>query len=212
MKYNIVHGICLLFAITQAVGAVHFYAKSGETKCFYEHLSRGNLLIGDLDLYVEKDGLFEEDPESSLTITVDETFDNDHRVLNQKNSHTGDVTFTALETGEHRFCFTPFYSKKSATLRVFIELEIGNVEALDSKKKEDMNSLKGRVGQLTQRLSSIRKEQDAIREKEAEFRNQSESANSKIMTWSVFQLLILLGTCAFQLRYLKNFFVKQKVV
>ena len=75
-----------------------------------------------------------------------------------------------------------------------------------------MNSLKGRVGQLTQRLTSIRKEQDAIREKEAEFRNQSESANSKIMTWSVFQPLILLGTCAFQLRYLKNFFVKQKVV
>ncbi|CAI4039486.1 hypothetical protein SMKI_08G1530 [Saccharomyces mikatae IFO 1815] len=212
MKHILAYGICMFVALLQGVEGVHFYAKSGETKCFYERLSKGDLLIGDLDLFVENNGLFEEDTGASLTISVDETFDNDHRVLNQKNSHTGDFTFTALESGEHRFCFTPSHSKKSALLRVFIQLEIGNVEALDSKKKEDMNSLKGRVVQLTQRLSSIRKEQDAIREKEAEFRNQSESANSKIMTWSIFQFLILVGTCVFQLRYLKNFFVKQKVV
>lgn len=109
-------------------------------------------------------------------------------------------------------CFTPSYNKKSTPVRVFIELEIGNVEALDSRRKDDMNSLKGRVFQLTQRLSSIRKEQDNIREKEAEFRNQSESANSKIMTWSVLQFFMLVAACVFQLRYLKNFFVKQKVV
>ncbi|EJS43464.1 erp5p [Saccharomyces arboricola H-6] len=212
MKHVLAYGMCIFFAFIHGVEGVHYYSKSGETKCFYENLSRGNLLIGDLDLYVEKNGMFEEDSEATLTITVDETFDNDHRVLNQKNSHTGDFTFTALDTGEHRVCLTPSYSKKSTPLRIFIELEIGNVEALDSKRKDDVNSLKRRVVQLTQRLSSIRKEQDTIREKEAEFRNQSESANSKIMTWSVFQFLILVGTCAFQLRYLKNFFVKQKIV
>ncbi|CAI1728331.1 hypothetical protein SEUBUCD646_0O02770 [Saccharomyces eubayanus] len=212
MKHILVFGIYLIFALVQRVEGVHFYARPGETKCFYEHLSKGNLLIGDLDIYVEKNGMFMEDPEASLAITVDETFDNDHRVLNQKNSHTGDFSFTALDTGEHRMCFTPSYNKKSTPVRVFIELEIGNVEALDSRRKDDMNSLKGRVFQLTQRLSSIRKEQDNIREKEAEFRNQSESANSKIMTWSVLQFFMLVAACVFQLRYLKNFFVKQKVV
>ncbi|CAI4063835.1 hypothetical protein SKDZ_08G1560 [Saccharomyces kudriavzevii ZP591] len=212
MKCVLVYGFCLLFALAEGVEGVHFYAKSGETKCFYEHLSKGNLLIGDLDLYAEKNGLFEEDSEASISITVDESFDNDHRVLNQKNSHTGDFTFTALDTGEHRVCFTPSYNKKSSPLRIFIELEIGNVEALDSRRRQDMNSLKGRVTQLTQRLSSIRKEQDTIRGKEAEFRNRSESANSKIMSWSALQFLVLVGTCIFQLRYLKNFFVKQKVV
>lgn len=95
MKHILVFGIYLIFALVQRVEGVHFYARPGETKCFYEHLSKGNLLIGDLDIYVEKNGMSMEDPEASLAITVDETFDNDHRVLNQK-THTQVISVSQL--------------------------------------------------------------------------------------------------------------------
>src|SRR5271169_2856878 len=36
---------------------------------------------------------------------VEETFDNDHRVISQKSGSTGRFTFTAAESGEHRLCF-----------------------------------------------------------------------------------------------------------
>lgn len=204
--------LCFLL-LTPLASCIHFYMKPGEVKCFYENLAKNNLLVGDFDAFVERDhGIYEEDPSLKLTITVDETFDNDHRVLNQKNSHTGDFTFTALETGEHRVCIKPTYSRNDAKLRIVMDMEIGHVHSLDTKRTSQVKSLKERIHQLTDRLESVRAEQKVIKEKEAVFRNQSEAANSKIVFWSAVQLIALIATCVLQLRYLKNFFVKQKVV
>lgn len=187
--------------------------KSGEVRCFYESLKTGELLIGDVDTTVEKSGSFVEDNALTISITVDETFDDDQRVMNQKSSHSGDFAFTALESGEHRVCFKPSYPVDTTSrIRMSIDFQIENVKVLDSKKKGSVEALKKRVGQLSNRLMTIRRQQDHIRENEAVFRNESETANSKIAFWSVVQILVLAAVCVFQLRYLKNFFVKQKVV
>ncbi|SMN18110.1 similar to Saccharomyces cerevisiae YHR110W ERP5 Protein with similarity to Emp24p and Erv25p, member of the p24 family involved in ER to Golgi transport [Maudiozyma saulgeensis] len=212
MKFQTLTLVFAVMALICPIQAMHIYLKPEETKCYYEHLTAKSLLIGDLDAFVEKNGVFVEDSGIRVKVTIDETFDNNERVLNQKNSNSGDFSFTALESGEHRICLTPSYSDASANIRVFVDFEIGHVHSLDSKRKDDVNSLKSRVQQLTQRLDVIKDIQGNIRENEAKFRNQSESANSKIMLWSVLQVIALGCTCAFQLNYLKNFFVKQKVV
>ncbi|CAR28686.1 hypothetical protein ZYGR_0U00440 [Zygosaccharomyces rouxii] len=191
---------------------LHFYLKSGQVKCFYENLSLGNLMIGDIDGYVEREDTFVEDPDLRLTVSVDESFDSNHRVMNQKNAHTGDFTFTALDTGEHRICIMPSYPQEDARLRIFMELDITNMRLLDTRRKDDERTAKQRVLQMVRRLEVIRLEQKDIRKKEALFRNQSESANSKILRWSCLQVLGLVIMCVLQLRYLKNFFVKQKVI
>ncbi|AQZ14925.1 ERP5 (YHR110W) [Zygosaccharomyces parabailii] len=205
------HCIMLMMAM-RVSNALHFYMNPGEVKCFYENLVVGNLVIGDIEGYVKRESMYVEDPELKMRISVDESFDNNHRVMNQKNGHSGDFTFTALDTGEHRICFMPSYPQKDAKLRVFMELDIVNVQSLDSRRKDDTRSLKQRVLQLVRRLEGIRIEQKVIREKEALFRNQSESANSRILLWSTLQILGLVAMCGFQIRYLKNFFVKQKVI
>lgn len=205
------HCIMLMMAM-RVSNALHFYMNPGEVKCFYENLVVGNLVIGDIEGYVKRESMYVEDPELKMRISVDESFDNNHRVMNQKNGHSGDFTFTALDTGEHRICFMPSYPEKDAKLRVFMELDIVNVQSLDSRRKDDTRSLKQRVLQLVRRLEGIRIEQKVIREKEALFRNQSESANSRILLWSTLQILGLVAMCGFQIRYLKNFFVKQKII
>ncbi|KAG0665747.1 putative member of the p24 [Monosporozyma unispora] len=203
-------GLLLNFRFIQCT---HIYMKSGELRCFYEGLKLGELLIGDIDTTVEKNGVFEEDPLLKVSITVDETFDDDQRVMNQQSSHSGDFAFTALESGEHRVCIKPLYTADTtARIRMSIGFEIENVKVLDSKQKDTVEALKTRVRQLISRLQTIRNQQDRIRENEAVFRDQSEAANSKISSWSVIQILVLIGVCWFQLNYLKNFFVKQKVI
>lgn len=202
----------MLMMAMRVSNALHFYMNPGEVKCFYENLVVGNLVIGDIEGYVKRESMYVEDSELKMTISVDESFDSNHRVMNQKNGHSGDFTFTALDTGEHRICFMPSYPQEDAKLRVFMELDIVNVQSLDSRRKDDTRSLKQRVLQLVRRLEGIRIEQKVIREKEALFRNQSESANSRILLWSTLQILGLVTMCGFQIRYLKNFFVKQKVV
>lgn len=198
--------------ILEASNALHFYMNPGEVKCFYENLIVGNLMIGDIEGYVKRENMYVEDSSLNLTISVDESFDSNHRVMNQRNSHSGDFTFTVLDTGEHRICIMPSYPQNDAKLRIFMELDITDMQFLDSRRKGDTRSLKQRVLQLVRRLEGIRLEQKIIKEKEALFRNQSESANSRILLWSSLQILGLIAMCVFQIHYLKNFFVKQKVL
>ncbi len=48
-------------------------------------------------------------------------------------------------------------------------------------------------------------------EREAEFRDQSESTNARVVRWTLLQLLILGLTCVWQLSHLRAFFIKQKL-
>lgn len=189
---------------------LHFYLKPGQTKCFYKRLSLGNIMIGDICGYVHKENIFMNDPDLGLSVSVDESFDSNQRVMHQKNANTSDFTFTALDTGEHRICIVPSYPQEDAELGIFMELDVTNMQLLDGKGKDDQRTLGQRILQLVHRLEAIRFEQMVIKKKEALFRDQSESANARILRWSCLQILGLMIICIIQLCYLKNFFIKQK--
>jgi p24 family protein alpha len=52
---------------------------------------------------------------------------------------------------------------------------------------------------------------DSNQEREAEFRDQSEATNSRVVRWTLIQLGVLGVTCAWQLSHLRAFFIKQKL-
>lgn len=189
---------------------LHFYLKPGQTKCFYKRLSLGNLMIGDIRGYVHKENVFVNDSDLGLSVSVDESFDSNQRVMHQNNANTSDFTFTALDTGEHRICIIPSYPQEDAELGIFMELEVTNIQLLDGKGKDEQRTLRQRILQLVRRLEAIHSEQIIIKKKEAFFRDQSELANARILRWSCLQILGLVIICIIQLCYLKNFFVKQK--
>lgn len=58
--------------------------------------------------------------------------------------------------------------------------------------------------QITQKLTPKQ-------EREAEFRDQSESTNSRVVRWMFIQVVVLGITCAWQLSHLRSFFIKQKL-
>lgn len=49
-------------------------------------------------------------------------------------------------------------------------------------------------------------------EREAEFRDQSESTNSRVVWWTIAQIVVLGVTCLWQMRHLKGFFEAKKLV
>ena len=213
MQSRLLFGFLSLVLFIGYVRGLHFYMKPDEVKCFYEGLREGTLLTGDIDGYIEQyDGQFIDDPRLIVGISVYEMFDNDERVLNQQNSHSGDFALTALESGEHKICIHPTYPKKDANIRIFMEFDITTSDSLDSRRKQDVKLLRERISQLMNRLQRIRAAQRSIREDEEVFRDQSESANRRILTWSVTQIIALVIVCGIQLRYLKSFFIKQKVL
>lgn len=130
----------------------------------------------------------------------------------QTSPAEGEFTFSALDTGEHRFCLTPVYKEKKASVRVLFDLVQLGPEVIDSQMKDTVSLLTNKVKEINNRLHEIKVEQQLVRERESSFRDQSESTNGKVMIWSVFQLGALGLTCFWQLTHLKTFFVKQKVL
>lgn len=228
MKYLVF--FCFALALAHPF---HYYASHGSRKCFYKDLTQGTVLVGryrieiwDLDTnsYITpRDKI-----DTGTLIDVEEVFDSDHRVVHQRGLASGQFTFGALASGEHRICITPksFYKKKWLDggggnpnafkdskfdeARVTLNFLITDGTALDGPRKV-YRSLEASVGVLNDKMVDIRREQQFIREKESQFRDLSERTNERVVRWLVIQLGALLIACIFQLIKLQTFFVKEKI-
>ncbi|KAG7286327.1 hypothetical protein NEMBOFW57_008636 [Staphylotrichum longicolle] len=203
--------------------ALYFFIDVTSPKCFFEELPKDTLVVGH---YTAEEGddhkhAWERHDGISIYISVDEIFDNDHRVVSQRGGSSGKFTFTAAEAGDHKICFTPSSSSGRSNwlstaspnggIRLSLDIAIGETSALDGGDKDKMQDLATRVRDLNARLNDIRREQVFQREREAEFRDQSESTNARVVRWILIQLTVLGVTCAWQLSHLRSFFIKQKL-
>ncbi|ODQ81582.1 hypothetical protein BABINDRAFT_58067 [Babjeviella inositovora NRRL Y-12698] len=209
--------LVVLLASIYVANALHFYLNTGESKCFFEDLPYGTFVVGKLNAEEVDPTTVEYSAPSYLKIavTVDETFDS-HRVVAQKITPNGEFTFTVLDDGEHKFCVTPVHDKghgKKAKTRIFFDMAFDSTHTITgSKGKTDHHWLTDRVNEMNTKLELIQMEQFSIRGKEAQFRNTSEAVNAKILRYTVLQVLVLMATAGWQLRHLRRFFQKQKVV
>jgi hypothetical protein len=118
-------------------------------------------------------------------------------------------------------------------IKFYLDLVIGETSRIESTDKGKIDDLTAKVRDLKGRLQDIRNEQvhqrvrlsnifwviqilgrwrlTLVQEREAEFRDQSESTNARVVRWTLIQLVILGVTCAWQLSHLRAFFIKQKL-
>lgn len=102
-------------------------------------------------------------------ITVEETFDNDHRVVAQRGSYKGRFTFSAADSGEHRLCFTPqnvassggwlSHGEPKGSIKFTLDMAIGETSKIESTDKGKIDEMVQKVRDLNGRLQDIRREQ-----------------------------------------------------
>lgn len=106
---------------------------------------------------------------------------------------------------------------------MYIDIVFGDVNVDQHVGKSDaINELANKIKELTNNVKTARLELGYQRSREEEFRDSSERVNSKVVKWTLFQiavlgwiiifLLILVGTCFWQMRHLKGFFVAKKLL
>ncbi|KAL2264967.1 hypothetical protein VTJ83DRAFT_7477 [Remersonia thermophila] len=212
-----------LLSLAGMARALYFYIDVSQPKCFFEDLPKDTLVVGryHAEEYNDQRGVWERHDGISIYISVDETFDNDHRVVSKRGGSQGKFTFTAAESGEHKLCFTPSsnsgrsgwlsVSSPNGGIRLTLDVVVGETSTLDGADKGKIQDLATRIKDLNARLNDIRREQVFQREREAEFRDQSESTNARVVRWILIQLVVLTVTCTWQLSHLRSFFIKQKL-
>ncbi|ELR07625.1 emp24p/erv25p- protein [Pseudogymnoascus destructans] len=204
------------------VQSLYFYIEGTNPKCFFERLPKDTLVVGqykaeefslDQNKYVNNDNL-------NIFISVEEVFDNDHRIVSSRGQSSGKITFTSANSGDHRICFTPSHStghsgwlgsQSLGGVKLMLDLAIGTTSEIETDDHGKITDLVQKVKDLNGRLMDIKREQLFQREREAEFRDQSEATNSRVVRWTLIQLAVLGITCAWQLSHLRSFFIKQKL-
>ncbi|PQE30473.1 emp24 gp25L p24 family GOLD protein [Rutstroemia sp. NJR-2017a WRK4] len=238
-----------LSALLAPVQSLYFYIDGTTPKCFFEELPKDTLVVGHYtaEEYDENRKQWSTHEGLNIYISVDELFDNDHRVVSQRGSSSGRFTFTAADSGDHKICFTPSSTSGSTGwlsalhpmggIKLTLDMAIGETSQIESDDKGKINDIVQKVKDLNGRLQDIRREQVFQRqddrgevkrerktarektktneihqqEREAEFRDQSESTNARVVRWTLIQLVVLGITCAWQLSHLRSFFIKQKL-
>ncbi|KIX05045.1 uncharacterized protein Z518_05917 [Rhinocladiella mackenziei CBS 650.93] len=157
--------------------ALYFYLDGTTPKCFYEDLPKDTLVVGTYkaEAYNSQTSSFHVTSDLAIQITVEETFDNDHRVVTQTStsSHTASkFTFSAADSGLHRLCFTPsgpaaisaggWFGGAGQTMggvKLTVDMAIGETSKIESEDKSKIDSIVGKVKELNGRLADIRREQ-----------------------------------------------------
>lgn len=106
-------------------------------------------------------------PDTGVFITVEETFDNNHRVVAQRGSNQGRFTFSAADSGQHRICVTPqnvpshgwMSSGIHGTVKFHLDMAIGETSKIESTDKDKVQTLTQKVQDLNSRLQDVRREQ-----------------------------------------------------
>lgn len=221
--------VCIMVCINKVIFAVAtlialpakaFYVETSDGKqhCYLRELIQGSVLKSTYSIELAEKGSsnwhFAHENEATVGIEVIEIFDNEHKVVNQRGSPKGEFTFVALESGEHRFCVKPKIESNSGHLnaRLNLNFEQGSEEMIDSKRTRVLQKLHEKVNTLNAKMHEIREEQSLMREREEHSRDVSESVNSRAMWWTIIQIIVLAGTCVWQMNHLSTFFVKQKVL
>lgn len=137
----------------------------------------------------------------------------DNLLVNTRGPTTGRFTFTSHDSGDHTIClslslFDPSWFSASSHIRMYLDIAVGKARADLDHDRSHVSDVASKVRELNIKLEDIRREQQYQRERESDFRDLSEVTNSRAVWYSVAQIVVLIATCAWQLRHLRvSFFL-----
>lgn len=117
----------------------------------------------------------------------------------------GKFTFTSHDAGDHSICLGTNYTGgwfSSRHIRMYLDINVGAAKHDVEQDRAHVGDVAQKLRDLNNRLEDIRREQQFQREREAQFRDLSESTNSRAAWYTVLQILVLFGTCVWQMRHL----------
>ncbi|EPT00736.1 hypothetical protein FOMPIDRAFT_1030349 [Fomitopsis schrenkii] len=209
--------LCSLLSLAAFTNALHFYLDTNERRCFIEELPTDTIVEGHYRAleWSEKAQAYVENPELGILVEVDE-LETSHNVVKTRGPPDGRFTFTSHEAGDHAICLSAAYPAGgswfgSTHVRLYLDIVVGATKADAEHDRSHVSELSAKLRDLNLKLEDIRREQQYQREREANFRDLSESTNSRAVWYSVAQIIVLVCTCAWQLRHLRRFFEDRKM-
>jgi hypothetical protein len=206
--------ILAFLLLASAAHALHFYLDANEKRCFIEEIPTDTVVEGHYKAleWSEARQEYVQEPELGIIVEVEEV-ESSHTVVKTKGPSEGRFTFTSHEAGDHSLCLSTNYTSwfSNTHIRLYLDIVVGTTKADFEHDRGHISQLAAKVRDLNLKLEDIRREQQYQRERESDFRDLSESTNSRAVWYSLAQIAVILVTCVWQLRHLKRFFEDRKM-
>jgi len=203
----------MLLAAATAVNALHFYLDANQKRCFVEELPTDTVVEGHYRAleWSEDKQSYAPNLEVGIGVEVVESATDDILVKTLGPTE-GKFTFTSHDAGDHSICLTTNYTSwfSHTHIRLYLDIVVGSTKTDLEHDRSHVSGLAAKVRDLNEKLEEIRREQQYQREREADYRNLSESTNTRAVWYSIAQIVVIIATCAWQLRHLKRFFEDRK--
>lgn len=187
----------LLVAVVQFVCAHTIDLQPHSEYCFYEDMHVGDEMT--LTYQVSGGGHLDVDtmlfnPSGNL-------------LFEQRHKDTGTYDFTADADGRYKYCFSNKFSAvtdKTLSFNVHGVLYLTEEEGLIPAERE--------LRDLANNVQMFKDEQEYLTMRERVHRNTAESTNSRIKWWSIFQTILVVSVCAFQVYFVKRQFEVRRTI
>jgi len=207
--------LCIFLYFSTTAQSLHFYLDASERRCFIEELPTDTVVEAHYRaLEWSKDQqAYVNNPNLGIQVDVEE-MESSHSVVRTRGPSDGRFTFTAHEAGDHSICLGTNYStgwfEANTHIRLYLDIVVGTTKPNVEQDRSHVSQLVSKIRDLNSKLEDIRREQQFQREREAGYRDLSEATNSKAVWYSIAQIAVLIVTCMWQLRHLRNFFEDRK--
>ncbi|KAF8227522.1 hypothetical protein L208DRAFT_1296379 [Tricholoma matsutake] len=206
--------LLLLLLGSATTNALHFYLDANQKRCFIEELPTDTVVEGNYRAmeWAESKQAYSENPELGIIVQVLESESGDI-VVKTTGPSQGKFTFTSHDAGDHSICLSTNFSSwfSHNHIRLYLDVVVGTTKADVEHDRKHVSGLAAKIRDLNQKLEDIRREQQYQREREADYRDLSEATNTRAVWYSIAQIVVLIATCTWQLRHLKNFFEDRKM-
>jgi len=188
-----------------------FYLPANTRKCLKEEIHKDILVKGEYEL-----------TEIAGHTTKLEVVDSKNHILYNKESATkGKFAFTTDEYDVFQVCFEtsiavelrssqPHQLVKEVKLTVRHGTEAKDYENL--AKVEKLKPLEIELRRLEDLSEDIVSDFTYMKDREQEMRDTNESTNSKVLYFSIFSMVCLMGLAVWQVLYLRRYFKAKKLI
>jgi len=199
----VVLGVVVLLGCADAL---MFHLQPNTQKCLREEIHKDVLVSGDYEVT--------EVPGQTVDLAV---VDSKGGFLAKKDhAEKGRFTFTTDEYEVYEICFTSKvpHGSRGFPQEVYLNTKHGveakSYEGLDEAAK--LKPLEVELKRLEDLSEAIVKDFSFMRVREEEMRDTNESTNSRVLYFSIFSMLCLLGLATWQVIYLRQFFKSKKLI
>lgn len=183
---------CTILTLVQLANCHLITIEPNQEECYHENLKQGTKIKFTFEVL---DG-------GSLDIDLTIKDPNNHVIHSEERQSSGRYTIEANQEGAHTYCFGNKMSSFAIKIVMF------NVDFTDVKKESDQehDKLQDMVTELNALVTGVKHEMDFLAARDRLHRQISEFINTRVSTWSIFEVLLSLIVAVGQTYHLKRFF------